>query len=114
MAMGGAACFAYIPLRCLGGGSCFNKFRLGQVGPQPVGTLGERLSVDFHRRYEGSMRPVLWEGVVGAEPEGLRWAGYTDNYIRVMGVGPADLMRRVTSARLSDSRPDGMWGVIEE
>ncbi len=76
--------------------------------------LGERLSVDFHRRHEGSMRPVLWEGVVGAEPEGLRWAGYTDNYIRVMGVGPADLMRRVTSARLSDSRPDGMWGVIEE
>ena len=51
--------------------------------------LGERLSLAFHRRYEGTIRPVLWESVVGAEPAGLRWAGYTDNYIRVMGVGPA-------------------------
>ncbi|CUS03649.2 MiaB-like tRNA modifying enzyme [Candidatus Promineifilum breve] len=74
--------------------------------------LGERLSLAFHRRYEGTIRPVLWESVVGAEPAGLRWAGYTDNYIRVMGVGPADLMRRVTLVRLSDARSQEMRGEI--
>ena len=74
--------------------------------------LGGRLSMAFHRRYEGAIRPVLWESTIGAEPEGLRWAGYTDNYIRVAAVGPADLMRRVTSARLGDPRPEGMSGVI--
>jgi threonylcarbamoyladenosine tRNA methylthiotransferase MtaB len=73
---------------------------------------GERLSLDFHHRYEGTTRPVLWEGVLGAEPDGLRWAGYTDNYIRVTAVGPADLIGRVTATRLCDARPDGMSGVI--
>ncbi len=74
--------------------------------------LGERLSTEFHRRYEGAVRPVLWETATGAEPEGLCWAGYTDNYIRVSAVGPADLMRQVTLVRLSDARPDGMSGTI--
>ena len=74
--------------------------------------LGERLSLAFHRRYEGAMRPVLWETASGAEPEGLRWAGYTDNYIRVTAVGPADLMRRVTPVRLGEARVEGMSGEI--
>jgi threonylcarbamoyladenosine tRNA methylthiotransferase MtaB len=74
--------------------------------------LGERLSLDFHRRYEGAIRPVLWETVTGADPDGLRWAGYTDNYIRVTAVGPPDLSRLVTPTRLSDARPDGMSGEI--
>jgi threonylcarbamoyladenosine tRNA methylthiotransferase MtaB len=74
--------------------------------------LGQRMSEAFHRRYEGATRPVLWEGVVGATPDGLRWAGYTDNYIRVTAVGPTDLMRRVTPTRLSAARPDGMSGAI--
>lgn len=74
--------------------------------------LGERLSAEFHCRYEGTIRPVLWETATGAEPEGLCWAGYTDNYIRVSAVGPADLMRRVTMVRLGDARPDGMSGTI--
>jgi len=76
--------------------------------------LGERLSVAFHSRYDGATRPVLWEMVTGAEPEGLRWVGYSDNYIRVTGVGPADLMNRVTHTLLSEPRPDGMRGVIAE
>ncbi len=74
--------------------------------------LGEQLSMAFHRRYEGTTRPVLWEGVLGAEPDGLRWAGHTDNYIRVTGVGPADLMRRITPAFLSDPRPEGMAAAL--
>jgi threonylcarbamoyladenosine tRNA methylthiotransferase MtaB len=75
--------------------------------------LGERMSLDFHRGYEGAMRQVLWETAAGATAEGLRWVGYTDNYIRVTATGPADLMNRVTPARLDDARPDGMTGRIE-
>mgnify|MGYP001252836024 FL=1 len=74
--------------------------------------LGEELSLAFHRRYEGTTRPVLWETATGAERDGLRWAGYTDNYIRVAAVGPADLMRRETLARLDEARAEGMSGVI--
>jgi len=72
--------------------------------------LGERLSVAFHGRYDGTTRPVLWEMATGAEPDGLRWVGYTDNYIRVTAVGPADLMNRVTPIRLGAPRADGMVG----
>lgn len=75
--------------------------------------LGERLSEAFHRRYEGTTRPVLWETATGAERDGLCWAGYTDNYIRVTAVGPADLMQRVTPTRLWDADAHGMRGTIE-
>ena len=74
--------------------------------------LSEQLSLAFHQRYEATMRPVLWETATGAERDGLRWAGYTDNYIRVSAIGPADLMRRVTLARLGEARVEGMSGVI--
>ncbi len=74
--------------------------------------LGERLSADFHGRYDGATRPVLWEMATGAEPEGLRWMGYTDNYIRVTAVGPVDLMNRVTPVRLAAPRTDGMVGQL--
>jgi len=74
--------------------------------------LSEQLSLAFHRRYEGTTRPVLWETATGAETDGLCWAGYTDNYIRVAAVGPADLMRRETLTRLGDARAEGMSGVI--
>ena len=59
-----------------------NDLLFGELGGFLI-ALGERLSLAFHRRYEGAMRPVLWETATGAEPEGLRWAGYTDNYISV-------------------------------
>ncbi len=92
----------------------------GQVaGPVKKGraaqliALGERLSTAFHARYHGATRPVLWEMATGAEPDGLRWVGYSDNYIRVTAVGPADLMNRVTPVRLSEPRADGMVGEID-
>jgi threonylcarbamoyladenosine tRNA methylthiotransferase MtaB len=95
--------------------------RLAEQVPGPVKkeraarliALGERLSSAFHARYHGATRPVLWEMAAGAEPDGLRWVGYTDNYIRVTAVGPADLMNRVTPVRLSGPRAEGMTGVIE-
>lgn len=74
--------------------------------------LGEELSLAFHRRYEGRTLNVLWEAVVGANGQGTRWIGYTDNYIRVQANGPADLFNRITPVRLSDARPDGLEGEI--
>jgi threonylcarbamoyladenosine tRNA methylthiotransferase MtaB len=74
--------------------------------------LGKELSLAFHRRYEGQTRPVLWETNTGADKNGLRWAGYTDNYIRVNGSGSADLFNKVTPTRLSDARPDGISGTV--
>lgn len=76
--------------------------------------LGEQLSLAFHRRYEGATRPVLWETATGANADGLLWAGYTDNYIRVSAAGPPDLMRRETPVLLGDPRSDGMNGTIQE
>ncbi|MFZ0546231.1 MAG: tRNA (N(6)-L-threonylcarbamoyladenosine(37)-C(2))-methylthiotransferase MtaB [Candidatus Promineifilaceae bacterium] len=74
--------------------------------------LGHSLSLDFHRRYEGQEMDVLWESAVGADEDGLRWVGYTDNYIRVQGSGSAELFNRVTRTCLSDARPEGMRGVV--
>ncbi|MEJ2750259.1 MAG: hypothetical protein P8183_20480 [Anaerolineae bacterium] len=74
--------------------------------------LGQELSLKFHQRYETQTRPVLWENAVGADNGGLRWAGYTDNYIRVLAHGPADLFNRVTPTQLVEARPDGLSGEI--
>ncbi len=73
---------------------------------------GHRQSEAFHRRFEGSCRPVLWERVVGADARGLRWIGYSDNYIRVSAYGPADLSNQVTPTRLSGATADGLHGEV--
>ncbi len=74
--------------------------------------LGESLSLSFHHQHDGQTRPVLWETATGAGPGGLRWAGYTDNYIRVTAEGPPELLNTVTAARLDDPQPDGMGGTV--
>lgn len=74
--------------------------------------LGKTLSLAFHRQYEGTVRKVLWETAVGADEKGLRWVGYTDNYVRVTANGPADLLNAVTPTYLHDARPDGMLGEL--
>jgi threonylcarbamoyladenosine tRNA methylthiotransferase MtaB len=73
--------------------------------------LGKSLSLTFHRQYEGMSRPVLWETAVGADENGLRWVGYTDNYVRVTASATTELLNTVTPTRLSDARPDGMQGI---
>lgn len=75
--------------------------------------LGQSLSLAFHRAYEGRTVPVLWESAVGADDNGIRWIGYTDNYIRVNASGPADLFNQVRATRLSSARPGGMNGLVE-
>jgi threonylcarbamoyladenosine tRNA methylthiotransferase MtaB len=74
--------------------------------------LGNRLSLDFHGRFVDQQVHVLWETAVGADEHGLRWVGYTDNYIRVQGSGSSKLFNTVTPAILSDPRPEGMTGVV--
>jgi threonylcarbamoyladenosine tRNA methylthiotransferase MtaB len=74
--------------------------------------LGHSLSLDFHHRFEGRWANVLWESAVGADEDGLRWLGYTDNYIRVQGSGTAELFNTITPTYLSEARPEGMRGVV--
>ncbi|MCA9973726.1 MAG: hypothetical protein KC425_26110, partial [Anaerolineales bacterium] len=74
--------------------------------------LGDALSLAFHRRHEEQTAAVLWETAVGANGAGLKWVGYTANYIRVHAAGPAELGNRVTPVRLHGARPDGMDGEI--
>jgi threonylcarbamoyladenosine tRNA methylthiotransferase MtaB len=74
--------------------------------------LGKTLSLKFHGGYEGSVRNVLWETAVGADKHGLRWIGYTDNYIRVAASGDKQQFNRITPTRLSGAQPDGLAGEI--
>ncbi|PIE81854.1 MAG: tRNA (N(6)-L-threonylcarbamoyladenosine(37)-C(2))-methylthiotransferase MtaB [Chloroflexi bacterium] len=75
--------------------------------------LGNEMSLAFHQQYQGSTMNVLWETSVGANSHGLRWMGYTDNYIRVNGCGSADLFNKVMAVRLENARADGMDGVLQ-
>ncbi len=75
-------------------------------------TLGNGLSLDFHGRYVGQRANVLWETAVGADEHGLRWVGYTDNYIRVQGSGSAELFNKITETTLTEARSEGMTGIV--
>jgi threonylcarbamoyladenosine tRNA methylthiotransferase MtaB len=89
----------------------------GQV-PEPVKKervrrlldLGQQLSLKFHGQYEGSTRNVLWETAVGADEHGLKWIGYTDNYMRVTASGDKQRFNQITPTRLSNARADGLDG----
>lgn len=74
--------------------------------------LGEELSLAFHAQYEGQERDVLWEMVLSANDDGLRWRGYTDNYIRVTAPGPTGLQNRITPTRLHGAQSNGLQGAI--
>ena len=64
----------------------------------------------FHRQYQDKTVNVLWESAIGADQHGLRWAGYTDNYIRVQGSGPEELMNRITPTFITGTSSDGLAG----
>lgn len=81
---------------------------------QQLIALGQELSLSFHRRYEWQTRDVLWESAVGAGEDGLQWAGYTDNYIRVTAASPAEFFNQVTPTLLTAARPDGLSGTIQQ
>ena len=67
--------------------------------------------------FVGTIRPVLWEnqGVpVADRPDHLLWAGYTDNYLRVMAHAPVqvDLHSQITPTRLDSLHDDTLLGSI--
>ena len=64
----------------------------------------------FHGRYQDKTVNVLWESVTGADQNGLKWAGYTDNYIRVQGSGPADIMNKMTPTKITETDANGLRG----
>lgn len=74
--------------------------------------LGQTAGLAFHRRYEGRVLPVLWEGMTGADDAGLRWIGYTHNYIRVQVSGGPDWHNRIMPVRLRQAQTEGMLGEI--
>ena len=76
--------------------------------------LGQEMSLTFYQRLLGQRVKVLWEQVVGAENGGLRWSGYSDNYVRVTAVGPADLFNRVTVTMVTAVTADGATGEVEQ
>jgi threonylcarbamoyladenosine tRNA methylthiotransferase MtaB len=63
-------------------------------------TLRDQQVAHYTGRFLGTTRPVLWEAVTGASPEGFLQQGYTDNYLRVTCLTPEVLTNRVTAARL--------------
>jgi len=76
--------------------------------------LGAEMSLAYHRQFVGQTVNVLWEQAVGADNGGLRWSGYSDNYIRVTATGPADLFNRVTAAVVTAVTADGATGEVEQ
>jgi threonylcarbamoyladenosine tRNA methylthiotransferase MtaB len=76
--------------------------------------LGGEMGLAYHNQFVGQRVNVLWEQAVGADNGGLRWSGYSDNYIRVTASGPVDLFNRVTRVRVTAVTADGASGEIEE
>lgn len=65
-------------------------------------TLADKMTLDFQQQHSGKTVNVLWEMIAGADDHGLRWNGYTDNYIRVSGYGE-NLLNTITAVVLSKS-----------
>jgi threonylcarbamoyladenosine tRNA methylthiotransferase MtaB len=87
----------------------------GQLSPEVrkarVGeliALGDELSARFRRRFEGKVRPVLWEMEQVVEGE-ARWFGHTDNYLGVYMSGK-NLKNRVTPVLIGGVYHDGVEG----
>ena len=74
--------------------------------------LGKELSLQFHQKYVGQSLNVLWETAVGADENGLRWTGYTDNYIRVTAHGPDNLFNTVTRVKIEAAEEDRVYGRV--
>ena len=83
------------------------KERIGRV----MG-VAQELGRAYHEQYVGQTMPVLWESVLGADEEGLRLAGYTDNYMRVLGHGTADDLKHITAVHLTSADADGLTGTV--
>ncbi len=73
--------------------------------------LAGRLGETFRARFEGTLRPVLWEAQ-RTTPEGPRWHGLTDNYLSVYAQSPEPLAGRITPAALGGPFQDGLFASV--
>lgn len=69
--------------------------------------LSGRLSTAYRARFTGQTMDVLWE-----EPDGNRWAGLTDNYLRVRAEAPDLSEGMVCRVRLDALEADGYRGTL--
>lgn len=74
-------------------------------------SLTREMGLRFNERYVGETVNVLWESAVGADENGLKLAGYTDNYVRVVANAPAQAINNVGQARIHTAEADGLLGV---
>jgi threonylcarbamoyladenosine tRNA methylthiotransferase MtaB len=88
----------------------------GQVSPDEIASrgralrhLGARQARAFQRRFVGRTLPVLWE----SPREDGRWAGHTDNYVRVVTTSDRDLSNRILPTRLLRESRHGLVGELE-
>lgn len=63
-------------------------------------TIADQGARRFAGRYIGRVRPVLWEAISGATPDGFINNGYTDNFLRVTCTRPVALTNHITPTRL--------------
>ncbi len=95
--------------------SLFSQQVMGNIKKERVRqmiALGKELALAFQQKYVGERVTVLWETAVGADNKGVRWVGYTDNYIRVLAHGDADLFNKVTPTTIIEAKEDGLVGEI--
>ncbi|MBU2608639.1 MAG: tRNA (N(6)-L-threonylcarbamoyladenosine(37)-C(2))-methylthiotransferase MtaB, partial [Chloroflexi bacterium] len=69
--------------------------------------LAKESGQNFHRRFLGQTREVLWE----KQAAGV-WSGLTDNYIRVYTRNGEDLTNQIVATRLAEVSGDGVRGEI--
>ncbi|HWQ27994.1 MAG TPA: MiaB/RimO family radical SAM methylthiotransferase, partial [Dehalococcoidia bacterium] len=59
----------------------------------------------FREAHVGQVVSVLWEGRARGDPAGDTWEGLTDDYVRVRARSGADLLNRITGARVTANGP---------
>lgn len=69
--------------------------------------LSEKMHQDFYKKFDGQIRPVLFETKT---KDGL-YVGFTDNYIRVQAKIPYNARNQIIAVELQ-YKDDGMYGVI--
>ncbi len=67
--------------------------------------LSDKMALDFNQKLVGQETNVLWEAVAGADENGVKWQGYTDNYVRAFGYGD-DLLNRVERVSIGAGSAD--------
>jgi threonylcarbamoyladenosine tRNA methylthiotransferase MtaB len=66
----------------------------------------------YARRFTGTELKVLWESADSSGPDGWRFHGLSDNYLRVHAVAPEQLWNQISTVRLEAWSVEGFDGKI--